>query len=112
GHDHAQITAAFDEAIRETERPMLILCCTHIGHGAPNKHDTHKVHGEPLGKDETEATKRALGWPLDRPFYVPDDVRALFRRRAEELGREHEAWVKKEADWLKAHPEEARLYAQ
>ena len=51
-------TTALDAAKAETERPFLILARTHIGNGAPHKHDTHKVHGEPLGNDETEATKR------------------------------------------------------
>jgi transketolase len=111
GHDHAQIEAAFDEAQKETERPFLILARTHIGNGAPNKHDTHKVHGEPLGKEETEATKRALGWPLDKPFFVPDEVRALWKRRAEELGRVHEEWRGHERQWLADHAAEAKLYA-
>jgi transketolase len=103
GHDHAQITAAYDEAIAEKQRPFLILARTHIGNGAPHKHDTHKVHGEPLGKEEAEATKKALGWPLDKPFWVPDEVRALWRRRAEELGALHEEWKKKEKSWVADH---------
>jgi transketolase len=110
GHDHAQITAAFDEAIAEKERPFLILARTHIGNGAPHKHDTHKVHGEPLGKEETEATKKALGWPLDKLFHVPDEVRALWKRRADELGTAHEEWKKKEKAWLADHKDLADTY--
>ena len=86
GHDHAQIAKALDEAVTEHERPFLILARTHIGNGAPHKHDTHKVHGEPLGDEETKATKEALGWPLDKPFFVPDEVHALWDKRAAELG--------------------------
>jgi transketolase len=110
GHDHAEITAAFDEAIAEKQRPFLILARTHIGNGAPHKHDTHKVHGEPLGKEETEATKKALGWPLDKPFWVPDEVRALWRRRAEELTAVHEEWKKREKTWLSEHADLAATY--
>jgi transketolase len=110
GHDHAAIEAALTAAREEHERPFLILARTHIGNGAPNKHDTHKVHGEPLGKEEAEATKRALGWPLDKPFYIPDEVRALWRRRAEEGARAHEAWLEHEKTWLAAHPDKAPLY--
>src|SRR5262245_8316007 len=100
GHDHAQIEKALDAAKNEHERPFLILARTHIGNGAPHKHDTHKVHGEPLGPDETKATKKALGWPLDKPFWVPDEVRALWKRRAEELGALHSDWKKHEKSWL------------
>jgi transketolase len=110
GHDHAQITAALDAAVAETERPFLILARTHIGNGAPHKHDTHKVHGEPLGKEEAEATKKALGWPLDKPFWIPEEVRALWKRRAEELGKTHEQWRAHERDWLAKNADKAALY--
>ena len=36
---------------------------TLIGYGSPNKADTHDVHGAPLGKDETAATRKNLQWP-------------------------------------------------
>jgi transketolase len=110
GHDHVQIEKALDAAAAETERPFLILCRTHIGHGAPHKHDTHKVHGEPLGKDEAIATKKALGWPLDKPFYVPDDVRKLWNDRKTALDQVHAQWREHEQQWLAAHGAEAELY--
>jgi transketolase len=110
GHDHAQITAAFDEALARADKPTLILARTIIGNGAPHKNNTHKVHGEPLGKDETLATKRALGWPEDKTFYVPDEVRALWSARADAHAAAHAAWTKHEAQWLEAHPEQAKLY--
>ncbi|MBI5516707.1 MAG: transketolase [Deltaproteobacteria bacterium] len=110
GHDHRAIADALDAAAAETARPMLICCRTHIGHGAPNKHDTHKVHGEPLGPEEALATRRALGWPEAPLFHVPEDVRALWDARAEALAREHAAWREHEARWLAEHPDKAALY--
>ncbi|MSP62310.1 MAG: transketolase [Myxococcales bacterium] len=110
GHDHAEIAAALDAACDEHDRPTLILCRTHIGNGAPNKHDTHKVHGEPLGKAETEATKRANGWPVDSPFHVPDEVRALWAGRAEELVQMHQEWRTHETRWIASHPNLVDLY--
>jgi len=100
GHDHAQITKALDEAKNEHERPFLILARTHIGNGAPHKHDTHKVHGEPLGPEETKATKEANGWPLDKLFYVPAEVRALWDKRKAELQKLHAQWNEHEKKWL------------
>jgi transketolase len=110
GHDHAQITKALDEAKAERERPFLILARTHIGNGAPHKHDTHKVHGEPLGADETKATKEAAGWPLDKPFYVPAEVRALWDKRKAELQKIHAQWNEHEKKWLGEHAKEADTY--
>ncbi len=110
GHDHAEIARALDAALAESERPMLIIARTHIGNGAPNKHDTHKVHGEPLGKAETEATKKANHWPLEPTFYVPDEVRALWGRRADELTEVHQTWKAHEQRWRADHPDLAKLY--
>jgi transketolase len=110
GHDHAAIADALTEARAETERPRLIICHTHIGNGAPNKHDTHKVHGEPLGKEEAEATKKLQGWPLDKPFFIPDEVRALWQARKAELGQARAAWLDKEKSWLAANPDKADAY--
>ena len=110
GHDHAQIADALTEARAETERPRLIICHTHIGNGSPNKHDSNKAHGEPLGKEETEATKKLAGWPLDKPFYVPDEVHALWSKRGEELAAVRQEWNAKEKSWLSSNDKLADLY--
>jgi transketolase len=55
-------------------RPTFIILDSHIGYGAPHKHDTSAAHGEPLGDDEVRLAKRAYGWPEDAKFLVPDDV--------------------------------------
>jgi transketolase len=92
GHDPAQIRTALDAAVAEKGRPSLICARTHIGFGAPNKQDTAKAHGSPLGKDETAGAKQKLGWPLEPTFLVPDEVRAAFARRAAELEGELRAF--------------------
>ena len=64
---------------RETKaRPTLIILDSHIGYGAPHKHDTAAAHGEPLGEEEVRLTKRSYGWPEDAQFLVPDGVREHF----------------------------------
>ena len=68
------------------------------------------MHGEPLGADETKATKEANGWPLDKPFYVPDEVRALWDKRKGELQKIHAQWNEHEKKWLGEHAKEAELY--
>ena len=76
-----------------TDRPSLIIVRTHIGYGSPNKQDTQKAHGSPLGEDEVRLTKEAYGWPTPTPhFLVPDEVAgALPRvRRARQARREAE----------------------
>jgi transketolase len=64
---------------RETKgRPTLIILDSHIGYGAPHKHDTAAAHGEPLGEEEVRLAKRGYGWPEDAQFLVPDGVREHF----------------------------------
>jgi len=78
GNDVGAIEAAIMSA-RDDDRPSLIAVRTHIGFGSPNKQDSQKAHGAPLGPDEVRLTKEAYGWDPERTFYVPDEAAALFR---------------------------------
>ena len=64
---------------RRDERPSMIIARTHIGFGSPNKQDSSKAHGSPLGTEEVVLTKRAYGWPEDKQFYVPEEALAHCR---------------------------------
>lgn len=77
GNDLAAIGQAI-EAAQEDERPSLIAVRTHIGYGSPNRQDSQKAHGSPLGDDEVRLTKEAYGWDPDLTFHVPDEVREHF----------------------------------
>ncbi len=45
-----------------SDKPTLIACHTAIGYGSP-KAGQASAHGEPLGVDNLEATKKNLNWP-------------------------------------------------
>jgi transketolase len=84
-----------DQAIQKAKldpRPSIIACRTHIGFGAPHKQDTSKAHGEPLGDEELNAAKQALGWPLEPRFFIPTDVLEFFRRALLDGQRAEEHW--------------------
>lgn len=87
---------AIDEAIikaKDDDRPSLIFCRTKIGYGLPTKQGTKEAHGEPPGVEELKKAKEDLGWPQDKEFLVPDDVKAIFRG-VQSRGREQEnAWL-------------------
>jgi transketolase len=78
GNDLAAIESAIDAA-RADARPSLIAVRTHIGYGSPNKQDSQKAHGSPLGPDEVRLVKEAYGWDPDKTFYIPDDALRVFR---------------------------------
>ncbi len=79
GNDVDAISAAI-EAAKDDPRPSIIAVRTHIGFGSPNKQDTQKAHGAPLGADEVRLTKEAYGWDPDKAFFVPEEAGDLFRR--------------------------------
>jgi transketolase len=78
GNDLVALDKAARKAAAETERPTFVAVRTHIGFGSPNKQDSSKAHGSPLGETEVELTKKALGWPLEPPFHIPDEAREAF----------------------------------
>jgi transketolase len=85
-----RIESAIEAAHAVEDRPSLVILRTHIGFGSPNKQDTQKAHGSPLGEDEVRLTKEAYGWDPDAHFLVPDEVRENFAPVADR-GREAEA---------------------
>ncbi|MDX9866863.1 MAG: transketolase [Kiritimatiellia bacterium] len=111
GHDLDAIDRTIRKAMRLTGKPVMILCKTHIGKGSPNKQDSHEAHGAPLGEEEVRLTKRALGFPEDQSFYVPQEVYAMFQARAVRMKRVHGKWTRSFKAWAKAHPELAERWA-
>lgn len=95
GHDYDAIDKALTTAASITDRPSIICFRTTIGLGSPNKSNTSDVHGSPLGEKETLLTKENLGWPTDKPFYVPDDVKKLIAGLLESKSNATAEWEKK-----------------
>ncbi|PWT87046.1 MAG: transketolase [Proteobacteria bacterium] len=93
GHDPHAIASSI-EAARECDRPTLIACRTVIGFGAPNRQGSEKVHGAPLGPDEAENTRRALGWPYPA-FEIPSAILAKWREPAESGRQARQAWLER-----------------
>src|SRR4029077_230396 len=74
-NDLDRIQHALGVFLETKGRPTLLILDSHIGYGAPHKHDTAAADGEPLGEEEVRLTKRGYGWPEDAQFLVPDGVR-------------------------------------
>ena len=102
GHDAAAVSKAVAEAKKQTERPTLVICKTHIGKGSPNRANTAKAHGEPLGAEEIKLTREAIQWPY-APFTVPKEVYADWDAKAKGKALEA-AWNEQFAAYKAAHP--------
>ena len=108
GHDAAAVSAAIADAKKSAGKPTLIVCKTHIGKGSPNRANTAKAHGEPLGAEEIGLTRTALNWP-HTPFELPKETYSAWDAKVK--GRKLEAaWTKKFAAYGKAFPELAAEY--
>jgi transketolase len=105
GHDRTAVTEAIRQAQAERARPSIIICHTHIGYGSPNRQDSAKAHGEPLGVDEVRLTKEVLGWPADAQFLIPDKVLAHFRQAVDQGARSEAGWQALFTRYEKAYPD-------
>lgn len=110
GNNIEEIGKAIEEAKADKTRPTMITVKTKIGFGCPAKEGKASAHGEPLGVDNVAALKENLGWPSQEPFYVPDEVYANYKEKAEKGVAAEEAWNKLFADYCKAYPEMKKLW--
>jgi transketolase len=107
-NDLKMLERAFATFHATDDRPTLIIVDSHIGYGSPHQ-DSHKAHGEPLGADGVQASKRAYGWPEDQQFLVPPEVPKHFDEGIGARGAKLRAeWQQLFEKYAKAHPDEAR----
>lgn len=104
GNDIENIASAISTAKAEQTRPSLIIVKTHIGYGSP-KQDTASAHGEPLGAEAVKETKKTLGWPLEPPFYIPDEALDNFRQAVERGADMENDWRILVENYKKAYPD-------
>ena len=107
GNDTEEVARAIEEAQAEQRRPSLILVHTHIGYGSPKKQDTFEAHGNPLGEEELQAAKKALGWASMDKFYLPEDAVNYFRQATGKGAKAQQEWQKKFDAYKKEFPKEA-----
>ncbi len=110
GHDVDLVARTIAEAKQSLEMPTLIICKTSIGKGSPNRANTAKAHGEPLGAEEIALTRAALGWPYPA-FVIPKAVYAAWDAKAAGAAAE-KSWNEKFAAYKAAHPELAKELAR
>jgi transketolase len=92
-NDTQVLEEAYQGFLRTNDRPTLIIVHSHIGYGAPHKHDSPEAHGEPLGEEEARLTKQFFGFDPAQSFVVPDGVRQHFAAQIGANGaRANAAW--------------------
>ena len=102
GHDAELVASTIARAKESTDKPTLIICKTTIGKGSPNRANSAKAHGEPLGDQEIKLTCEALGWP-HAPFVIPKNVYDAWDARVAGNAAE-QAWQGRFAAYQAAYP--------
>jgi transketolase len=109
GNDLEGISKAIKAAQAVKDKPSLIAVRTVIGYGSP-KAGTNKAHGEALGPEAVKQTKKNLGWPEDKTFYVPEDAAKNWLQAVDRGAKEESDWNALFANYKKAFPEQAAEY--
>ena len=110
GNDLNAIEDALSAARDKTDQPSFIAVRTSIGYGSPNRQDTAKAHGEPLGDEERKLTKENLGWPQEPTFYIPEDALVHFRESVEKGLELEQSWTTLFRNYLNEYPEEGARF--
>lgn len=112
GNDVNEIRQALDAALKEQDRPTLIIGKTVMGKGALKEDGSSyersiKTHGAPLGGNAYVNTIKNLDGDPENPFVIFDDVKQLYADRQAELRQIVAARRAEEAEWEKQNPEKA-----
>ena len=110
GNDLEAIAKALAAARNENGQPSLIAVRTSIGFGSPNRQDTAKAHGEPLGDEERKLTKENLGWPQEPTFYIPDEALVHFRKSVDSGLELEQSWTRSFRNYLDTFPEDGARF--
>jgi len=110
GNDLKAVEKAIKDAQKIKNKPKLIRVKTIIGYGMP-KQGTSKAHSDAPGVEAVKETKRNLGWPEDKQFYIPKEALAHFRTAVKAGAKLEKEWNDAVRKYEKANPEIGAAFA-
>ena len=111
GNDLAAIEAAVRDAQSIGDQPSLISIKSVIGYGMPTA-GTRKAHSDPPGEEAVRETKRHLGWPEDKQFYIPDEALAHFREAVDRGSKYEDEWNELVSAYKEKHTDLGKQWQQ
>jgi len=109
-NDVDEVESLTREAMAVEDKPSLVIYPSHIGYGSPNKQDSPKAHGNPLGDDEIRLTKEFYGWDPDKQFFIPDEAMEHFRECCSKGQELEDEWRQKYDAWKSDNAGDAELF--
>ncbi|MBQ7407836.1 MAG: transketolase [Clostridia bacterium] len=110
GNDINELKRAIAKAKKQTEKPSLIICYTKIGFGSAWE-GSEKVHGTPLGEENTAKLKENLGYDYP-PFTVQEEVKSHLKRVINKGKRAEKEWKQLFKNYEAQYPDLAREFRQ
>lgn len=107
-NDVQALNRAIKKAKADTERPSLIIVKSIIGYGSPLA-NTAACHGAPLGQENVDKLKEALGWDC-QPFEAPEAVYKHCRKFGNKGKKAQRAWKALFAEYSAKYPDLAEEY--
>ncbi|KXK06574.1 MAG: transketolase [Acidobacteria bacterium OLB17] len=111
GNDVKEIEAAIKRVQKVKDKPKLIRVHSIIGYGMPSA-GTNKAHSDAPGEAAVRETKRNLGWPENRKFYVPKEALAHFRKAVKDGAARQKEWNKLVARYEKEYKDAGREFRE
>lgn len=111
GYDFDKMQEVFTHIRDHQTKPCFVMMRTIIGKGSPHKAGTSKAHGSPLGAEEIEETKKALGLP-EKDFYVPQAVYQFFETKLVKCAALEQKWKEMFRKWSEEYPDLYKLFLQ
>jgi transketolase len=93
GHNFDEIRKSL-AAAQNSDRPVMIDCKTTIGFGSPNKANSEKAHGSPLGAEEVKKTRENLNWQY-APFEIPQELKEKWLEAGKRSQKNFKEWQEK-----------------
>src|SRR4029434_6933503 len=111
--DDGNDTDAIESAIREAQsvgtKPSLISVKTTIAYGMPTA-GTRKARSDAPGEEAVRETKRHLGWPEDKQFFVPEEALQHFRAAVDRGARQEAEWDALNESYQQQHSDLAQQW--
>ena len=104
GNDLENIEKSIKKATKSKDKPTLIIVKSIIGQGSKNE-NTSKVHGAPLGEEDTNLIKAKVNWTHEK-FSVPPEVYQHYQNTFNKRGTiNYKRWLKIFNKYSQAYPE-------
>lgn len=109
GNDMLALETSLKKAKKSKEKPTLIIVKTIIGQDSKNQ-NTSKVHGAPLGEEDTNQIKQKNNWNFEK-FYLPTEVKSHYQNTFNVRGEKaYKKWLKTFKKYAENYPELAAQF--